>query len=92
MLVLVVVLVLDRLGFSVETRPEYSRTISFFQRDGERTRILEHEDEQEHEHDLLNFGIRLKTGRRVLPPGSWPPGNSRPGNAVASERLPYLRR
>jgi hypothetical protein len=50
----VLVVVLDRLGFSVETRPEYSRTISFYQRDGERRRILEHEDEQE--HDLLNFG------------------------------------
>jgi hypothetical protein len=52
-LVLVVVLVLDLLGFCVETRPEYSRTISFYQRDGDTTRILE--DEQE--HDLLNFGI-----------------------------------
>jgi hypothetical protein len=49
------VLVLDRLGFSVETRPEYSRTIWFYQRDGETTEILEHEDERE--HDLLNFGI-----------------------------------
>ena len=54
---LVLVVVLHRLGFSVETRPEYSRTTSFYQRDGERTRILEHEDEQEREHDLLNFGI-----------------------------------
>jgi hypothetical protein len=54
-LVLVVVLVLDLLGFRVETWPEYSRTISFYQRDGDVTRILE--DEQEHEHDLLNFGI-----------------------------------
>jgi hypothetical protein len=53
--VLVLVVVLHRLGFSVETRPEYSRTISFYQRDGERRRNLEHEDEQE--HDLLNFGI-----------------------------------
>jgi hypothetical protein len=51
------VLVLDRLEFSVETRPESSRTISFYQRNGEITRILEHEDEQEQEHDLLNFGI-----------------------------------
>ncbi len=50
-------LVLDLLGICVETRPEYSRTISFYQRDGEITRILEHEDKQEHEHDLLNFGI-----------------------------------
>ena len=41
MLVLVVVLALDRLGFSVETRREYSRAISFYQRDGEITRILE---------------------------------------------------
>jgi hypothetical protein len=49
----VLVVVLDRLGFSVETRPEYSRTISFYQRDGEVTRILEHEQQ----HDLLNFGI-----------------------------------
>jgi hypothetical protein len=47
--------VLDRLGFRVETAPEYSGTISFYHRDGEITRILEHEDEQE--HDLLNFGI-----------------------------------
>jgi hypothetical protein len=51
--VLDAVLVLDRWGLSVETRPEYSRTISFYQRDGEITRIPEHEDE----HDLLNFGI-----------------------------------
>jgi hypothetical protein len=50
------VLVLDLLGFRVETGPEYSGTISFYQRDGEITRILEH-DGQEHEHDLLNFGI-----------------------------------
>ena len=57
MLVLVVVLVLEVLGFCVETGPEYSRTVSFCQRGGEITRILEHEDEQEHEHDLLNFGI-----------------------------------
>ena len=55
MLVLVVVLVLDLLGFRVEIGHVYSRTISFYQRDGEITRILEHE--QEHEHDLLNFGI-----------------------------------
>ena len=54
---LVVVLVLEVLGFCVETGPEYSRTVSFCQRGGEITRILEHEDEQEHEHDLLNFGI-----------------------------------
>jgi hypothetical protein len=45
------------LGFRVETAPEYSGTISFYHRDGEITPILEHEDEQEHEHDLLNFGI-----------------------------------
>jgi hypothetical protein len=32
-------------------------TLTFYQRDGEIVRILEHEDEQEHEHDLLNFGI-----------------------------------
>ena len=57
MLVLVVVLVLDLLGFPVETGHEYSGTISLYQRDGEITRILEHEDEQEHEHDLPNFGI-----------------------------------
>jgi hypothetical protein len=43
--------------FRVETAPEYSGTISFYHRDGEITRILEHEDEQEHEHDLLSFGI-----------------------------------
>ena len=54
---LVVVLVLDLLGLWVEKRPESYRTISFHQRDGEVTRILEHEDEQEHEHDLLNLGI-----------------------------------
>ena len=53
MLVLVVVLVLDLLGFCVETWPEYSRTISFYPRDCEITGILE----QEHEHELLNFGI-----------------------------------
>jgi len=52
-LVLVVVLVLDLLGFCVETRPEYSRTISFYRRQGDIVRILE----DEHEHDLLNFGI-----------------------------------
>ena len=57
MLVLVVVLVLEVLGFCVETGPECSHTISFCHRGGEITRILEHEDEQEHEHDLLNFGI-----------------------------------
>jgi len=56
-LVLVVVLVLEVLGFCVETGPEYSPTVLFSQRGGETTRILEHEDEQEHEHDLLNFGI-----------------------------------
>ena len=55
MLVVVLVVVLDLLGFCVETGPEYSGTISFYQRDGEITRILEHEDEQE--HDLLNIGI-----------------------------------
>ena len=49
------VVVLDLLGFCVETRPEYSRTISFYQCDGDITRILEDEDEQE--HDLRNFGI-----------------------------------
>ena len=54
---LVVVLVLEVLGFCVETGPECSHTISFCHRGGEITRILEHEDEQEHEHDLLNFGI-----------------------------------
>jgi hypothetical protein len=53
--VLVVVLVLDLLGSCVETMPESSRTTSFYQRDGEITCILEHE--QEHEHDLLNLGI-----------------------------------
>jgi len=33
--------------------------IPFYQGDGEITRILEHEHEyrQEHEYDLLNFGI-----------------------------------
>jgi len=51
------VLVLDLLGSGVETRSESSRTTSFYQRDGEITCILEHEDEQEHEHDLLNLGI-----------------------------------
>jgi hypothetical protein len=51
--VLVLVVVLDLFGFCVETRPEYCGTISFYQRDGEITRILEHEQE----HDLLNFGI-----------------------------------
>jgi hypothetical protein len=56
-LVLVVVLVLDRLEFFVETRPEYSRTIWFYQRDGEITKNSRARDEQEHEHDLLNFGI-----------------------------------
>ena len=50
-------LVLDLLGSGVETSPESSRTTSFYQRDGEITCILEHEDEQEHEHDLLNLGI-----------------------------------
>jgi hypothetical protein len=49
-LVLVVVLVLDLLGSCVETRPESSRTTSFYQREGEKTCILEHE------HDLLNLG------------------------------------
>jgi hypothetical protein len=56
-LVLVVVLVLDLLGSCVETRPESSRTTSFYQREGEITCILEQEHEQEHEHDLLNLGI-----------------------------------
>jgi hypothetical protein len=37
------VLVLEVLGFCVETGPEYSRTVSFYQRGGEITRILEHE-------------------------------------------------
>jgi len=48
-----VVLVLDLLGSGVETRPESFRTTSFYQRDGEITRILEREDE----HDLLSLGI-----------------------------------
>jgi hypothetical protein len=52
---LVVVLVLDLLGFCVETRPDYSRTISFYQRDRENSRA-----QDEHEHDLLNFGIWVK--------------------------------
>jgi hypothetical protein len=54
------VLVLGPLGFCSERRPEYPRIISFYQRDGEITRIIEHEYheyKQEHEHDLLNFGI-----------------------------------
>jgi hypothetical protein len=54
--VLVVVLVLDLLGLCVETRPESSRIILLHQRDAEVTRLLEHEEEQEHEHDLLNLG------------------------------------
>ena len=58
---LVVVLVIDLLGFCVETKPEYARAVSSYQRDREITRILEHEDEQEHEHDLPNFGIWVKT-------------------------------
>jgi hypothetical protein len=37
------VLVLDRLEYFVETRLEHSRTIWFYQRDGEITKILEHE-------------------------------------------------
>jgi hypothetical protein len=41
-LVLVVVLVLGLLGLCVETKPESPRTISFYQRDGEITRLLEH--------------------------------------------------
>ena len=53
---LVVVLVIDLLGFCVETKPEYARAVSFYQRDREITRILEHEDE----HDLPNFGIWVK--------------------------------
>ena len=48
---------LDLLGFCIETRRESYRTASLYQRDGQITRILEHEDEQEHEHDLLNLGI-----------------------------------
>jgi hypothetical protein len=51
--VLVLVVVLGLLGSCVETRPESSRTTSFYQRDGKITRILEHEQE----HDLLNLGI-----------------------------------
>jgi hypothetical protein len=46
-LVLVVVLVLDLLGFCVERRRGYSRTIPFYQRDGDIPRILEHEQEHE---------------------------------------------
>ena len=51
------VVVLDLLGFCVETRPEYSRTVSYPQIDREITGILEHEDEQE--HDPLNLTLSV---------------------------------
>jgi hypothetical protein len=59
-LVLVVVLVLDLLGSCVQTRPESSRTTSFYQRDGEITSILEHGRAR-----LLKFLTQMGTRRAM---------------------------